>query len=43
MSETVFLDQRLAPDIFPLLKASQVLTDSMKGHLLDFLVQAPVI
>ena len=31
MSETVFLDQRLAPDMFPLLKQVQVLTDNAKG------------
>ena len=31
MSESVFLEQRLAPDMFPLVKQVQILTDTAKG------------
>ncbi len=31
MSETAFLDQRLAPDMFPLVKQVQIVTDNAKG------------
>ncbi len=31
VTETAFLDQRLAPDMFPLVKQVQIVTDNAKG------------
>ncbi len=44
ITEAVFLDQRLAPDMFPLLKQVQIVTDSAKGASARLAgVQAPAI
>lgn len=44
MTEAAFLDQRLAPDMFPLVKQVQMITDNAKGASSRLAgVEAPVI
>lgn len=44
MTEAAFLDQRLAPDMFPLIKQVQIITDNAKGAAARLAgLEAPVI
>lgn len=44
MSETDFLEQRLAPDMFPLIRQVQIITDNAKGVTSRLTgIEAPVI
>ena len=44
MSETDFLEQRLAPDMFPLIRQVQIVTDNAKGATSRLTgIEAPVI
>lgn len=42
MTEADFLNQRLAPDMFPLLKQVQIVTDNAKGTVARFTDSEPL-
>ena len=42
MTEADFLNQRLAPDMFPLLKQIQIVTDNAKGAVARFTASEPL-